>query len=282
MARRLVVNGDDFGYTEGVNRGIVEAHRNGILTATTLMANAAAFDHAVERARENPGLDVGCHLVLVGGPSVSRPDRALPPKPAALVAAVLSRRLAVYEELKAQIEKILAAGIRPLHLDTHKHTHLLPEVLHAVGRLSREYGIRWVRRPFDFPMDGHNVPFSKRLVSDGLGFLRTWFHRTLDGYGCRTTDHFAGFLLTGRFETSDFARLFEHLPEGTTELMTHPGFCDAELQRSRTRLKASRQTELEALVALETRSALARCGIELAGYRDLEAAAGNTQQRSNL
>ncbi len=269
MARRLVVNGDDFGFTEGVNRGIIAAHRNGILTATTLMANGPAFEHAVALARENPGLDVGCHLVLVQGPSVSRPGEALPPKLPALVAAVASGRLAVYAELRAQIDKILGAGIRPLHLDTHKHTHLLPPVLDAIGRLSREYKIGWVRRPFDFPIESGRLPVTKRLVSKALGSVRGWFHRTLDGYGCRTTDHFAGFLLTGRFRTSDLVRLIHQLPEGTTEFMSHPGICDAELESAPTRLKQSRQAELDALVATETRTALSESGVELIGYRDL-------------
>ena len=69
-ARRLVVNADDFGFTRDVNDGIIEAHRNGILTATTLMANGDAFEHAVRLAHENPTLDTGCHLVLVQGNSV--------------------------------------------------------------------------------------------------------------------------------------------------------------------------------------------------------------------
>src|SRR5437867_1012770 len=76
--RRLIVNADDFGFTADVNTGIIEAYRNGILTATTLMANGAAFDHAVVLAKENPGLDVGCHLALVGAKSVARPGVDLP------------------------------------------------------------------------------------------------------------------------------------------------------------------------------------------------------------
>ena len=78
MSRRLIVNADDFGFTHDVNAGIVEARRRGILRSTTLMANGAAFDDAVRLARENPDLDVGCHLVLVGGRSLSRPGELLP------------------------------------------------------------------------------------------------------------------------------------------------------------------------------------------------------------
>ena len=149
-ARRLIVNADDFGFTRDVNEGIIEAHRNGILTATTLMANGDAFDDAVMLAHRTPSLDVGCHLVLVQGRSILDPSRNLPATLAELIRALLQRKLAVYEELRAQVRKIAQAGIRPSHIDTHKHTHLLPPVLDAVARVAHEFRIPWVRRPFDF------------------------------------------------------------------------------------------------------------------------------------
>src|SRR5262249_45784269 len=156
------------------------------------------FDDAVRRAREAPSLDIGCHLVLVGGKSV-RTGEPLPPTVGALLGALARRRFSVYDELRVQIERIVQAGLRPTHLDTHKHTHLAPSVLEAVARLSEEFGIRWVRRPFDFPMEAGAAPMTKRLTSRALGFMRPWFHRVLERRHCRTTDHFAGFQVTGRF-----------------------------------------------------------------------------------
>ncbi len=150
--KRLVVNADDFGFTPDVNRGIVAAHREGILTATTLMANGAAFDDAVRLARETPALDIGCHLVLISGRSLVPPYAPLPASVAELLRALAARRMRLYDELAAQVRKILAAGVKPTHLDTHKHTHLAPPVLDAVARIAEEFGIRWVRRPFDFPL----------------------------------------------------------------------------------------------------------------------------------
>jgi len=244
--RRLVVNADDFGFTRDVNQGIVEAHRRGILTATTLMANGAAFDDAVRLARETPSLDVGCHLVLVGGPSLLDPARPLPGSVPRLLAALAGGRLRLYDELAAQVRRILEAGLRPTHLDTHKHTHVLPPVLNAVARLSREFGIPWVRRPVGNPF---------------LGVLRR--------SGCRITDHFSGFRLTGRFHTRQLVEVIHALPAGTTEFMCHPGFCTDELRRASTRLKDSRQRELEALTAPETRRALEDAAVELVSYRDL-------------
>jgi len=269
--KQLVVNADDFGFTPDVNQGIVEAHRGGILTASTLMANGAAFDDAVRLARETPSLDIGCHLVLVGGHSlVSR--KALPPTVGRLLAAVARREIRVYDELAAQVRRIAAAGIRATHLDTHKHTHLAPPVLDAVARLSREFGIRWVRRPFDFPLNAAGAaPLGTRLASRAMGLLRGRFQRVLEKHGCRTTDHFAGFRITGRLRTAELVELLGLLPEGTTELMCHPGRCRAALRQARTRLKESREEELEALLAPETRAALERNGIELVNYGELEA-----------
>ncbi len=271
MKRRLVVNADDFGFTRDVNEGIVEAHRAGILTATTLMANGSAFEHAVRLARETPSLDVGCHLVLVGGRSLVGRRRQLPATVWGLAAALAARRLQVVDELAAQVERILAAGIRPTHADTHKHTHLLPPVLEAVIRVAERYGIAWVRRPFDFPLRGmaDGIPWGKRVVSRSLGILRRRMHRALEEHGRRTTDHFVGFQMSGAYGTRELVNLLRRLPAGTTELMCHPGYCGDELRRARTRLKESRARELAALTAPEVRQVLAEEGIELTAYRAL-------------
>jgi len=270
-----VVNADDFGFTPDVNDGIVEAHRDGILTATTLMANGAAFDHAVRLARETPALDVGCHLVLVGGPSLVT-GVGLPATIGQLLRALARRQIWVYEELRAQVHRIVGAGIQPTHLDTHKHTHLAPPVLDAVVRLAEEFGIPWVRRPFDFPLHalGGTVPQLQRLTSSALGTMRRRFHRVLEQHHCRATDHFAGFQITGRFRTAELLALLRILPEGSTELMCHPGRCGDALRNARTRLKESREAELLALTAVEVREAVKRAGIELVSYRELELALG--------
>jgi len=246
MARRLIVNADDFGFTRDVNEGIVEAHRRGILTAATLMASGPAFDHAVALSLETPSLDVGCHLVLARW---------------RLLRSGLAER-----EFQAQVDKILAAGLRPSHLDTHKHTHLAPPVLEAVCRIAQRYGIPWVRRPFDLPLTAA-APLSVRVVNAGLQPARLLFARALRRYGCRSTDHFAGFQLTGRFRAAELAALIRALPDGLTEFMCHPGFCTEELRAAPTRLKESRAAELAALTSEEVRRAIEETGVELVNYR---------------
>ncbi len=266
--KRLIVNADDFGFTRDVNSGILEAHEKGILTATTLMANGAAFDDAARIARETPSLDVGCHLVLIGGRSLldGRPFPLTMPQ---LIQAVVSGRVRPLEEFRSQVTRILDAGIKPPHVDTHKHTHLFPPVLKAVAAIASEFGIRWVRRPFDLPITPAGTPWSLRAVSRGLRVVRRLFHRVLEENGCRTTDHFAGFQMTGRFRSAELIALIAALPEGSTEFMTHPGHHGPELQAAHTRLKASRVQELGALIDPEVRRALERHNIELTRFSAL-------------
>ncbi len=261
--RRLVVNADDFGFTRDVNQGIVDAHREGILTATTLMAPGAAFDDAVRLAKEHPSIDVGCHLVLVGSPG-------FPESVAQLIRAVALKRIRVYEAMAAQVRKILDAGIAPTHLDTHKHTHLLPPVLDAVARISEEFRIPWVRRPFDFPLHASGIAWSKRAVSTGFRVVRPRFAGILKRHGCRSTDHFAGFRITGNYDAAELAALIRALPEGSTEFMCHPGRCTNELRAASTRLKESRERELRALIDPQVRAALTEAGVELVNYRQLQ------------
>lgn len=270
--RRLIVNADDFGFTRGVNAGIIEACGNGILRATTLMANGPAFDDAVERARQTSTLDVGCHLVLIGGRAAAPPYAPLPQSTKELLWR-LARGLsasAVEQEFSAQIEKILAAGLRPTHLDTHKHTHLAPPVLEAVLRVARRYGIPWIRRPFDVPLPAvqGQAPLRRRAINRALRPLQQRFGRRIAANGCRATDYFAGFQLTGGYQAGHLAALIRALPEGLTEFMCHPGYCDDELRATSTRLTESRETELRALLSDEIQATIEQAGVELTSFAD--------------
>ena len=242
--RKLIVNADDFGFTRGVNEGILRAHREGIVTATTLMADGGAFEHAVRIALSTPTLDVGVHLVL--WPDGGSLPRRLPSFVARSMAWSSAR---LEREFARQVEKVVAAGISPTHLDTHKHVHLLPWVMNAVARVAARFGIAWVRRPFH--------------------------QRQVTARGLRTPDHFLGIRLTGRMNRERLLAGLERLRPGLTELMCHPGVCDEELRNAPTRLKQERQTELEALTSPEVRRLLERRGICLTSYRAMD---GNQQR----
>ncbi len=261
---RLIFNADDFGFTRDVNEGIIEAHRNGVLTATTLMANGDAFDHAITLARENPTLDVGVHLVLVQGQSVSRPGVPLPETLKDLARALLKRELPVYEEAAAQVRRIVAAGIQPSHIDTHKHSHLFPPVLEAVAKIAKEFGIPWVRRPFDYGT-GPKAGLTKQIVGAGMKLVHPRFAKALAGL--KMTDYFTGFQLTGTLDALSMLSTLETLPDGLTEFMCHPGHCGSELKAASTRLKESRAAELAALTSPEVRRVIEARGIQLATYR---------------
>lgn len=254
--KRLVINADDFGFTPDVNAGIIHAHREGVLTATTLMANGDAFEDAVRLARETPTLDIGCHLVLVQGRSLVT-GRPLPETARQLLTALSRRHIDVYEELRAQVKRILATGLRPTHLDSHKHTHAIPSVFRVVVRIAHEFGIPYVRLPLDATFPFARVP---------LSFARRGYCGWAQAYNVRMADHFLGFRLTGTLTEKSFAATIGSLREGMTEFMCHPGFLGPALRKAETRLKESRVRELEALTSPRIRELITAQNVHLDNF----------------
>jgi chitin disaccharide deacetylase len=286
--KELILNADDFGFTPGVNEGILRAHRDGILTSATLMANGPAFDDAVERSKAHPKLGVGCHLVLTGGfsvapkeeiPSLADHDGRLPHTLGALVARVSLgsvRTKDMESELRAQLEKIRRAGIELTHVDTHKHTHVHPRVMGAIGRVVREFGITRVRNPIENLADSWRMArsenaglFQNMAASLAVRAVGSWFGAISRKYGLRSPDHFLGLAATGHLSAAGLCRLIDTVPEGRTEIMLHPGIYDAELVKSGSRLQQQRQTELDGLLATEARRAVESNHIRLISYREL-------------
>lgn len=285
--KTLIINADDFGLTRGVNEGIIRAHREGVLTSTTLMATGPAFDDAVERAKSTPTLGVGCHLVLTGGvaiaprdeiPSLVDDDGYLPRTLGQFVARLSSGRIRSEEierELRAQIGKIRNAGIEPTHCDTHKHTHVHPAVMNVLGRLGRELKIPLVRNPVERLRDSWvsscGMPgLPKRMASAAaVGNAAFWFQSISRKYGLRSPDRFLGLAATGELGPASLCSVLDLVREGSTEIMVHPGICDADLRKTGSRLQAARQKELDGLLAPEVRRAIDEHGIRLITYREL-------------
>jgi hopanoid biosynthesis associated protein HpnK len=288
--KELILNADDFGFTRGVNEGIIRAHNEGILTSATLMANSQAFDDAVSRTKAAPGLGVGCHLVLVGGVSIAPPDEIpslvgadgrLPKSLSQLVVKLSSGSLRsrdLESELRAQIEKIRRAGIEPTHLDTHKHTHAHPKVMNALGRVARALGITRVRKPAEKLRDswetqsanGRGRSWSTLASAAAVRAVSPWFQALSRRYGLHSPDHFLGLAMTGRLSAATLRQMIETLPDGRTEIMLHPGVSDADLASTGSRLQEQRQLELDALLSPEVRLAVERCGVRLISYRGLD------------
>ena len=288
-ARRLIINADDFGLTGGVNRAIVEAHSRGVVTSATLMATGAAFDGAIARAKENPRLSVGCHVLLVDGTPASR-AAALPSlvngdqfqnSLARFAHAALRGRLNASEitvEVAAQIQKLQKAGVEVSHVDTHKHTHMFPAVLRPLLEAARQCGVRAVRNPFAplKPLAWAHLARRPRLwtryseVRALRGFF-AGFRRAIAEMGMRTTDGSFGVLGTGVLDERLFASICGCIPEGTWEFVCHPGYNDTALSGVRTRLRASREAELKILTSADAKQTLERHGIEPISYRELSA-----------
>ena len=286
--KELILNADDFGLTRGVNEGIVRAFQDGILTSTTLMANAPAFDHAVQCARANPRLGVGCHLVLAGGPAVARPqdvaslvdERGHMPRSLGKFVARVScgaiRAEDIDRELRAQIGKIRAAGIEPTHLDTHKHTHAHPRVMEVLAQVAQDLGITRVRKPAEFlrhslrVICGESGASPKQFAAVAVvRLLSANFDSISRKHGLRSPGTFLGVAATGQLGPEPLCHLIDALPEGTTEIMLHPGFCDEDLVRTGSRLQQQRQLELEGLLAPQVRRAIDHHRIRLISYREL-------------
>jgi predicted glycoside hydrolase/deacetylase ChbG (UPF0249 family) len=262
---RLIVNADDFGLTAGVNRAILELHRAGVLTSATLMARAASTDAAVDIARATPTLGVGCHVVLVDGEPASR-DAHLPslvdartgrfhPTLGAFLQRLFTRirPIEIEQEARAQIALLQSRGVRLSHIDTHKHTHMFPAVLRPVLRAARACGIHAVRNPFEPAWSinaTHGAPWVRRTEVHLLRLLESSFRRIVADEGFTTTDGSIGVLATGTLDVHTMASLLRAAPAGTWELVTHPGYNNADLAAARTRLLASRDTEREALFSL--------------------------------
>jgi predicted glycoside hydrolase/deacetylase ChbG (UPF0249 family) len=305
--RKLIVNADDFGLTAGVNRAIAETHTGGVVSSATLMANGAAFEDAVTAARSAPNLSVGCHVVLVDGTPVSPPDAvntllairsAEPDSFFSSLSAFAARAMLggfdrdqLVAEVTAQIRKIQSTGLQVTHLDSHKHAHIFPEILAALLRAARICGVRAIRNPI-VPVKAIPARLFKgnRNLWKRYGQVRIlhafsgqFLQRTRRA-GLLTPDGVIGVIETGSRvnapdspgdgsgRSPDYTSLLRQtlasLPEGTWELVCHPGYNDADLRRAGTRLLDSRDEERRLLTSPELRQFLKEQKIQVISYRD--------------
>ena len=283
---RLIVHADDFGISERVNAGVIDAHRNGILTSASIMASAVQFEQAVQLARETPSLDIGVHLTL----AEERPllDPGLIPS---LVddtgcfhrhATVFAKRYAqgkidledVRRELEAQVAKVMATGLPVSHLDSHQHLHMLPGVLRITRELAIKHGIPCIRYPRETirPYMFRRLGQASRIAQ--LAVLNIFCRLGQKSFTART-DHFVGFYHGGALNRANLAEVVAHLPrKGVCELMCHPGHDDPGSERAH--WGYNWPAELEALLDREIAASLRKRGVALISYRDLATAAGKT------
>ena len=245
-----------------MNQGIIEAHEAGVVTSASVLVNLPAFDDAVRCALRAPALGTGLHFnILLGRPlthAVTLTDTA---SGAFLPLAALARRAftgrvdhqEVRSECAAQIARMRSGGLRVTHLDSHRHAHALPVVWPAVVAAARDAGVPVVRVPLE--------PFGINpgtAVVEKLALLASWRVASRGSPAVRRPDRFVGIsLMGGRHFAARLARLLEAPVTGSTELMVHPGYDDAELARLDP-YRQARELELAALTSASVRRALER------------------------
>jgi hopanoid biosynthesis associated protein HpnK len=234
--RRLIVSGDDFGLHPLINQGIIEAHEHGILTSASLVACGQAFQDAVKLAKAHPKLGVGVHLTFVEEKPISPPDRIrsivsnngdFPKTWRGVVSNLIMGRIKLEHlryEAGAQISRVTEAGITPTHLDAHQHLHLSPAIWRILLPLISKYRIPAVR------MIRQEILKDQRgWKTKGLEFLSRRAIRKANQTGLWFPDFAAGTSLGGHMSEGLLCRILGALPEGTTELICHPGKSNREL-----------------------------------------------------
>jgi len=274
--KTLVATADDVGLHPGMTLGALRAHELGIVTACSVVANGRALEDAIERLRDRPRLDAGVHLTFVGGErplsppaqvrSLLGPDGAFLPGFRAFAARYFLGRIDAADlaaELRRQIERLLAAGLRLVHLNSHQHLHVLPGVFETVLKLAEDYRIPWVRIPRD-PAAGRGLsPRALEIaVLNGIG--GTARRRAK---GIKTVSRTVGILDAGRLTPERLARVLNDV-EGVTELVCHPGVGDGELAAAYD-WGYGWDEETAALCGPRVKEALRERGIEVRGFSEL-------------
>jgi chitin disaccharide deacetylase len=273
MQKRVIVNADDFGFSPGITEGILRAHREGVVTSTTIAANMPAAEDAVRRLAEAPDLGLGVHLNACQGPPLSSEGKRLAgadgqmrwTAPRLFARCLVPGTLGAIEaEFDAQIRWVLDHGLRPTHLDSHRHVHGFPPVFLRVVKLARRYHIPFVRWPRERLLGGGWPAAAKqRRVVRGLR-LCSFLNRPF-GLELRGTLGTWGIAHTGRIDAAWLVLAAERLAPGVTEIMTHPGLVD-DLEPATSRLHASRQIEMNALCDGRVRETFNARGVELIDY----------------
>ena len=297
MFGRLVVNADDLGVSRGATLGIVEAHRNGIVTSASLAATTPFYQDAVDSCvRTCPDLGIGLHFTLTSGRPVSTPQQVpllLDEKGffrwrfVSLLRAVAGRSggellAQVAIELDAQLDRLLADGIRPGHIDGERHVHLIPGIFELVVAAAQRHRVTFVRVGRDIGIRFLRLEHLPGLALHG-GFLKSWLLSGLSrrnrlhlGHRVRTVDHVASYLYSGRIDLVAAGLLSRPHEVGVMEVMVHPGIPEesrgidlGNREFERYLVSKDRRRELDACLAARK----GRSGLRLTNFIQLAAEA---------
>lgn len=244
--KKLIINADDFGLHQEINKGIIKAFEEGVLTSTTLMCSAPAFEDAVSRALAHPDLGVGIHLTLVGGVApVLSPDEvpSLVDKDGKFVENYVGlitnyyqgkvKKEEIYRELDAQIQRAFSTGIPITHIDSHQHMHTLPGITGIVVELCKKYKITKVRIPAEniCASYGFDASLGRKIGRAGLSFCASLARGCFAREGIKSPDYFFGMLAGGSLSVPVVKNFLKGYNKGIAEIMTHPGSNAPELRK---------------------------------------------------
>jgi predicted glycoside hydrolase/deacetylase ChbG (UPF0249 family) len=276
---RLVVNADDFGMSAAISRGILRAHREGIVTSTSLLGNVMDLAGAKAMLAEAPNLGVGVHLALCGGRPVAPPetiasllgpDGSLPPRGQAFLTAWARGRIVPAEierELDAQVARVRDAGIDVDHLDTHHHLGFLPAVGRAVEAVAKRHGIAGIRSAVERPTLAW-VTDPRRGVEAGVLTLSAWLTRRQLG-ARRHGPQSWGYVEAGHLDEIRILEIVGRLATGPHELICHPGEAPAVGEAPEASVRYQRTAELASLTSAKVRRALERRNVRLCRWGEL-------------
>ena len=274
---KIIVHGDDFGLTKGVNQGIVQACAQGVLRSTSLVACGEDFEDAINLARENPALDVGVHLTLTDEKPVNRTasgyfSHKYMPSRKILTLALATRQLdlqGVENELCAQVEKVLDAGIRPTHLDSHQFVHLLPGVFPLCMAIRQKFKIPFLRTLVkEKTSRGHGIKRALEwtmLKTYSALYVKSRIDKALPQIPC-TGFLYAGGRMTSR-DLMDLAGQFSR--ENILEIMLHPGIGDTYTARKYAHWAYDWKQDLDLCVTPGLEKSLGKRGVQVGSFRDL-------------
>jgi hopanoid biosynthesis associated protein HpnK len=288
VAKFLVVNADDFGLSPGINAGIIEGHKKGVVTSASIMVNSPAFEEAVKLAHAHEGLGIGVHLNVLRGKAIL-PRAEVPSlvdaagrflrSPISLCCGILGKRVDLDHlsgEFSAQIQRAFEAGLHPTHLNSEKHVHMYPPIFARVVKLAEKYGIKAVRWTGQYPRARTLMRWNRRSYKDLLVSLCAKVCRKhLEDSAVMSNDYFYGLMETGSLTAEVFKGILPRVKDGVTEIMCHPGYVGQDLQEAfqtmgTSSLVTSRELELQTLTDPTLRACIDAVGVRLIHYGDIE------------
>ena len=264
----LIVTADDLGLARSVNDGIVQACREGIVTAVSVIPTGEAFPDALKKIKELPFKDTGAHLSLSETKPIRPTTKFCKDHNEFFLNFLLGRMTLnnIYLELKAQMEVLRKSGLKITHINSHGHIHMLPRILSIFIRIAKDYNVQAIRFPrLDRPVG--RMAIREKYRKTALDHFTPELKRVLRNSPLKYTDNFFGLLDAGRLNIDRIKGILKMSGPGVTELVTHPGFLGPEVLE-RYPWHIGGETELFALTDKRIKNAVAANGIKLITYEE--------------